>query len=201
MRKVILIICIFFSTFFARAGLFRAYYLNSSGDSVFGKIEVKAMKFFEDSANFYELQYGLLFVAKEGKVIYIKPSANIKEVGFWFGGKLNKMHCLKRKEAVGSILVRKKKYIFLAVALNGPISVYPLMHRKLFGWLGYFGDISFYNKHDEKHIRWNLRRNTNDFVEFAGMCREASESAKKSGIFTLDDAFAFVYTYNKYCSY
>ena len=200
MRKSILVAVIFLHSIIASAVLSRAYYIKRSGDSVHGKIEVKIMKNFADSVNFYELQYQVLFVAEGGKVLLIRPNAEIKEIGFWQGGSLKKMHCLKRKAAVGSFMVKKKKYIFLYNALNGPIGIYPITHRKLFGLLGYFGDISLYNHRDETHLRWNLRRSTNDFVEFARYCMEAADAAKRSGIFTLQDAFQFVYTYNKYCS-
>lgn len=182
-----------------QALLQKAYYLTKSGDSVHGKIDVRTMKYYEDSVNYYELQYGVLFVESHGKVIYIRPNESLKEIGFWFGGKVRKMHCLVRREAAGSIMVKKKKFIFLPLALNGPMSIYSIMHKKIFKFFGYYSDISFYSRKEHKHVRWNLRRSTDDFRWLAGSCMEAESFARNKGIFALEDAFEFVYTYNKYC--
>jgi len=179
--------------------LVRGYYLRTSGDSVLGKIEIKSMKNFEDSVNYYDLQYGVLFVAADGKIILIRPSESLKEIGFWFGGHVRKMHCLKRVEAAGLMLVKKKKYILLPLALNGPMSIYSVVNKRLFRFMGYYSDISFYSRKDHRHIRWNLRRGTDDFRWLAGSCMEAESFARNKGIFALEDAFEFVYRYNKYC--
>ncbi|HRH11320.1 MAG TPA: hypothetical protein PLU73_07380 [Bacteroidia bacterium] len=200
MKRLLALAVLFLFLLNAQGALQKAYYLTKNGDSVHGKIEVRTMKYFEDSVNYYELQYGVLFVESGGKVIYIRPNESLKEIGFWFGGKVRKMHCLNTKEAAGLVMVKKRKYIFLSLALNGPMSIYSVVNKKVFRFIGYYSDISFYSRKERKHIRWNLRRSTDDFRWLAGSCMEAENFARNKGIFTLEDAFEFVYTYNKYCS-
>jgi len=200
MKRLLALAVLFLFLLKAQGALQKAYYLTKNGDSVHGKIEVRTMKYFEDSVNYYELQYGVLFVESGGKVIFIRPNESLKEIGFWFGGKVRKMHCLVRREAAGTFNVKKKKFIFLSLALNGPMAIYSVVHKKIFKFIGFYSDISFYSRKEKKHVRWNLRRSTDDFRWLAGSCMEAEHFARNKGIFALEDAFEFVYTYNKYCS-
>jgi hypothetical protein len=179
--------------------LLPGYYVGSKGDSVFGKIEVHFTQDFADSLSYYELQYAVLFANKEGKVLLLKPSPLIKEIGIWQGGKWNKLICVKRKETVGSLKVRRTDYIFLYRGVHGPIDVYCVVLKRLWGWMEDDSDLCFFRKRKGKHVRETFNVSESQFEDLVSDCPEAIDYLKRNGALTQYQMMQLVLQFNKYC--
>lgn len=195
--KTITCIALFFSGHL-RATLLPGYYITSSGDTVKGNIQVEFADDVKDSVFYYELQYNILFANREGKVLLLRPSSLIREVGFTHNNVVKKLICVKRNETVGHYKLRKTEYIFAVRMWHGPIDIYALVVRRYFG-IDYDVELCYYSKAKHRHVRDSNVISEIHFLELVEDCPEAMDLYKRNGAITTHSRMDLVYQYNKYC--
>lgn len=198
MRSLILLI-IFISIHLLHSELLPGYYIGSKGDTVFGKIQVHYSPDFADSVAYYDLQYNVLFANNDGKVLLIRPTRAIREIAIWNNGKWNKMICVKRKETVGNLKVRRTEFIFLYRGIHGPIDVYCVVMKRIWGWMDYEADLCFYRRKTGVHVRETFHVSDTQFAELVSGCPEATEYLNSNGIYTQYQMLKLTEQFNKYC--
>jgi hypothetical protein len=146
------------------------------------------------------LQYNVLFANEQGKVLLIRPSTSVKEIGFIYQGILRKMYCVERKEHFGFHKLKRKNYIFAARLVHGPIDVYCLIIKRILWFFGNETDLAFYNNKTKARVRESMWLSEKQFENLVSTCPEAMDLFRKYGIITQSQMLDLTYTYNKYCS-